>query len=73
MTETNLKQEHIRVQWLLRGAARIAMRADQDHGAQGGRCKPSAALPRCTERYSKLHPDHDCNQYVKCEGRLREC
>ena len=33
-------------------------------GAQGGRGKRSAALPRCTERRAQLHPDHDCHQYV---------
>ena len=60
----DLQQEHLRAQRLLRRASRLAMRADQDDGAQGGRGKRSAALPRCTERRAQLHPDHDCHQYV---------
>lgn len=58
-------QEHFRIQWLLCRASCLAMRADQDYGTQGGRPESSAALPRGAERYSQLHSDYDCNEYVE--------
>lgn len=45
----NSWQEHLSARRLLRGAPGPAMRADQDHGAQGGRSKSHTALPRRIE------------------------
>ena len=54
---------------MLRRQPGATMRADQDHGTQGGRCQPGTTLPRGIERRRELHPDDDCDEYVKQEAR----